>query len=219
MHMRAALAPLLLVSSRAPHITRALRHSPVHRSHHPVMSAAEPGEDGPETGEDGAEGSWQPELELARYRLEGRAQSDSLSEPTPSLSDPDTWAAQSGVLKERGKRMAAAEARGKRNKRKDLIDAAGGLSFGATMLGANWAVKEQLLSAESALGGIAGLALLAGVLGGGRSTPTLTLTLTLLNPNPNPNPNPKACLGEASCSATGEERMSSGGRSRSACER
>ena len=142
------------------------------------MSAAEPGEDGPETGEDGAEG-WQPELELARYRLEGRAQSDSLSEPTPSLSDPDTWAAQSGVLKERGKRMAAAEARGKRNKRKDLIDAAGGLSFGATMLGANWAVKEQLLSAESALGGIAGLALLAGVLGGGAFYP---------NPNPNPNP-------------------------------
>ena len=68
---------------------------------------------------------------------------------------PRTWAAQAGLLKERTKRVGAAEKKGKRNQRKDAIDAVGGLAFGAAFLGASWAVKEELLSAEAALGGIA----------------------------------------------------------------
>ena len=68
------------------------------------MRAGAPGEDGEDDdalGEEGEEG-WRPELELARYRLEGRAQSDSLSE-SEDLSDPDTWAVQTGLLKESSK--------------------------------------------------------------------------------------------------------------------
>lgn len=150
--VRAALAPILLNAL----VTSPARRSLVHRTRHAVMC----------TGDDPEEG-WQPELELVRYRLEGRAQSDSLSESTTDLSDPETWAAQTGLLKERAKRTAAAEDRGERTKRKDVIDALGGLSFGATMLGANWAVKEELLSADTALASLAGLALLAGALGAG----------------------------------------------------
>jgi len=123
------------------------------RRHQPVMRAGAPGEDEDEDGEDISEG-WRPELELARYRLEGRAQSDTLPE-SEDLSDPDTWAVQTGLLKERTKRIGAAEEKGKRNKRKDAIDAVGGLAFGAAFLGASWAVKEELISAEAALSGIA----------------------------------------------------------------
>ena len=132
-----------------PHITRTQsRRSPLHRRHQPVRLAL-----GEDDDEDISEG-WRPEVELARYRLEGRAQSDSLSE-SEDLSNPDTWAAQAGLLKERTKRVGAAEKKGKRNQRKDAIDAVGGLAFGAAFLGASWAVKEELLSAEAALGGIA----------------------------------------------------------------
>jgi hypothetical protein len=163
--MHAALAPLLLHAlvpsprrtlsqhSVPPLITRTLRRSPMLRRHQPVMRAGAPGEDEDEDGEDISEG-WRPELELARYRLEGRAQSDTLSE-SEDLSDPDTWAVQTGLLKERTKRIGAAEEKGKRNKRKDAIDAVGGLAFGAAFLGASWAVKEELISAEAALSGIA----------------------------------------------------------------
>ena len=113
----AALAPLLLHAlvpsptrplpqHSVPRITRPLprRIPPVHRRRPAVMRAGAPGEDGGDDdalGEEGEEG-WRPELELARYRLEGRAQSDSLSE-SEDLSDPDTWAVQTGLLKERSK--------------------------------------------------------------------------------------------------------------------
>ena len=138
-----------LLQHSVPHITRTQsRRSPVHRRLQPVRLAL-----GEDDDEDISQG-WRPEVELARYRLEGRAQSDSLSE-SEDLSDPDTWAAQTGLLKERTKRVGAAEEKGKRGQRKDAIDAVGGLAFGAAFLGASWAVKEELLSAEAALGGIA----------------------------------------------------------------
>jgi len=93
-------------------------------------------------------------------RLEGRYLSDATD-----LSDPDEWAVETELLRKRAGRLAAAEERGKRNRRKDFVDAVGGLSMGAALLGANWAVKEQWLTAEAALGSIAGLSVLAGALG------------------------------------------------------
>ena len=106
------------------HLTRTLpRRSAVHRCHQPAMSARAPGEDD-EDGEDISEG-WRPEVELARLRLE------SVLSESEDLSDPDTWAAQTDLLKQRAKRVGEAEERGKRNKRKAVVDAVGGLAFGA----------------------------------------------------------------------------------------
>ena len=96
------------------HLTRTLpRRSAVHRCHQPAMSARAPGEDD-EDGEDISEG-WRPEVELARLRLE------SVLSESEDLSDPDTWAAQTDLLKQRAKR----------NRRKEVVDAVGGLAFGA----------------------------------------------------------------------------------------
>jgi hypothetical protein len=89
------------------------------RSSQPVLRAPEPGDD-----EDDA---WQPELELERMRLEGRI----LWTDEDDLSDPETWAAETDVLKARAERLAAAEERSRRHKRRDVIDAVGGLSMGA----------------------------------------------------------------------------------------
>ena len=88
------------------------------RSSQPVLRAPEPGDD-----EDDA---WQPELELERMRLEGRI----LWTDEDDLSDPETWAAETDVLKARAERLAAAEERSRRHKRRDVIDAVGGLSMG-----------------------------------------------------------------------------------------
>ena len=88
------------------------------RSSQPVLRAPEPGDD-----EDDA---WQPELELERMRLEGRI----LWTDEDDLSDPETWAAETDALKARAERLAAAEERSRRHKRRDVIDAVGGLSMG-----------------------------------------------------------------------------------------
>ena len=110
------------------HLTRTLpRRSAVPRRHQPAMSARAPGEDD-EDGEDISEG-WRPEVELARLRLE------SVLSESEDLSDPDTWAAQTDLLKQRAKRVGEAEERGKRNRRKEVVDAVGGLAFGAAWLG------------------------------------------------------------------------------------
>ena len=126
-----ALADARSATSPLPqmHLTRTLpRRSAAPRRHQPAMSARAPGEDD-EDGEDISEG-WRPEVELARLRLESV-----LSESGEDLSDPDTWAAQTGLLKQRAKRVGEAEERGKRNRRKEVVDAVGGLAFGAAWLG------------------------------------------------------------------------------------
>ena len=123
------LTPSLITPLPQMHLTRTLpRRSAVHRRHQPAMSARAQGEDD-EDGEDISEG-WRPEVELARLRLESV-----LSESGEDLSDPDTWAAQTDLLKQRAARVGEAEERGKRNKRKEVVDAVGGLAFGAAWLG------------------------------------------------------------------------------------
>ena len=115
-----ALAGARSATSPLPqmHLTRTLpRRSAVHRRYQPAMSARAPGEDD-EDGEDISEG-WRPEVELARLRLE------SVLSESEDLSDPDTWAAQTDLLKQRAKR----------NRRKEVVDAVGGLAFGAAWLG------------------------------------------------------------------------------------
>jgi hypothetical protein len=111
------------------HVTQTLpRRSAEHRRHQPAMSARAPGEDG-EDGEDISSEGWRPEVELARYRLE------SVLSESEDLSDPATWAAQTNLLKQRAKLLGEAEERGKRNQRKEVVDAVGGLAFGAAWLG------------------------------------------------------------------------------------
>ena len=88
-----------------------------------------------------------------------------LSSADEDLSDPSVWKAETDVLSRRAENIEAAQQREQRQVQKERMDLLGGLAMGAALLGAHWAAKQEVASAEVALGAFAGLSAVVGVLG------------------------------------------------------
>lgn len=85
-------------------------------------------------------------------RLLRRAEQEALTRESIDLGDPLTWEAERDLLSTRASRAGAAERKAERQERAERVQTAGGILFGAAMLGAQWSVKEGLVPAELALG-------------------------------------------------------------------